>query len=128
VPTAPDSQTKEVIAQPHPVSVRNGGWGNLMTAAGDRHRGAFMAATGEISMALDSGYHTPRLVFPTTLEQPTDPHTAVVFTELRGTLVLANEPDQNYLRCPGFAGDSVLLRGWSPNGNLEQAFPASVPA
>jgi hypothetical protein len=30
--------------------------------------------------------------------------------------------------CPGFDGDSVPLRGWSPNGNLEQPFPASVPA
>jgi hypothetical protein len=32
------------------------------------------------------------------------------------------------MRCPRFAGDSVRLRGWSPNGNLEQPVSTSVPA
>src|SRR5207244_10590205 len=32
------------------------------------------------------------------------------------------------LSCPGIDGDSVPLRGWSPNGKHEESFPASVPA
>src|SRR5262249_8454802 len=36
--------------------------------------------------------------------------------------------DLDVVRCPGFAGGSVSLRGWSPNGKVEQSVPASVPA
>jgi hypothetical protein len=43
------------------------------------------------------GYYTPRLVFPITLEVAPALPTLMIVPELRGTLVLADDPDQNYL-------------------------------